>query len=691
MKKILLVLAAFGASVFAQTSETAVFLAALSPDNEVPAVTGYAASGTAVLYAHVIRDAQGQITSGSVDFVMFHNFPDTPTLTGLHIHSGAAGANGPVVINTGIGGGANSLTVATARGNFARQAPVMPDNANAVAALRGLFTAPQNYYVNLHSSNYPGGVIRGQVYRAERAVLLGRMSPRNEVPAITDFNATGVAVFEAVRAYDTDFRFIGGAATFNVDYTVPEATTFTGLHIHTGQRGANGGVVINTGLNATSAAVESPASGSGNITRRTEIMPSTPAVAALEGLFDNPQGYYMNLHSSRHPGGVLRTQMFRTEAIGFPLSLSPANEVPPITGLNASAAGTLWVDALRDATGAVVAGHVTFDLNFRFPAETRFTGLHVHDGKAGANGPVTINSRLAATDSPSGFGNFWFPVNIAGGQALTSLNALLANPENHYVNLHTSANAGGAVRGQVAAENTRRPVIVDVISAVSDASLRTVAPLGQVTIFGNDLIKVPSNLSGLEGTTQPVAVNGTSVTIGGMPAPVLAAGYEPANNPAFYIVAQVPAEVPAGPHAVVVRSANGESNAREILVAPQAPAIYFDGVGGIIARAATLELVRPDTPARAGESLAIISTGLGQTAPPLATGEIPQASAAVSGNISVTVGGQSATVAGSSVVPNFLGFYVTLFQMPSGVAAGNAPVVLRAGEAVSNTVLLPVR
>jgi uncharacterized protein (TIGR03437 family) len=691
MKNILLVLAAIGASAFAQSSETAVFVAALSPDNEVPAVTGYAASGTAVLYAHVMRDAQGQIASGSVDFVVFHNFPDTPTLTGLHIHTGAAGTNGPVAINTGIGGGANAITVATARGNFARQAPVMPENANALAALRGLFNAPQNYYVNLHSTNYPGGVIRGQVYRAERAVLLGRMSPRNEIPAITDFNASAVGMFEAVRAYDADYRFIGGAAVFNVDFTVPEATTFTGLHIHTGGRNVNGGVVINTGLNGTTGAVESPASGSGNINRRVEIMPGTPAVAALEGLFDNPNGYYMNLHSTRYPGGVLRSQMFRTESIGFPLSLSPANEVPPVTGLAASAAGTLWVDALRDGTGAAVAAHVTFDVNYRFPAETRFTGLHVHDGKAGANGPVTINSRLAATDSATGFGNFWFPVNIAGGQALTSLNAMLANPENHYVNLHTSVNAGGAVRGQVGAENNRRPVIVDVISAVSDANLRTVAPLGQVTIFGNDLIKVPSNLSGLEGATQPVAVNGTSVTIGGVPAPVLAAGYEALNNPAFYIVAQVPAEVPAGPRAVVVKSANGESNSGEILVAPQAPAIYFDGVGGIIARAATLELVRPEDPARAGENLAIISTGLGQTTPPLGTGEIPQAAAAVGGNISVTVGGQAATVAGSSVIPNFLGFYVTLFQMPAGVASGTAPVVVRAGDAVSNTVLLPVR
>jgi len=82
MKKLLLALCAIGAGVFAQSAETAVFVAALSPDNEVPAITGYAASGTAVLYAHAMRNAQGPIVPGSVDFVVSHNFPDPPTATG---------------------------------------------------------------------------------------------------------------------------------------------------------------------------------------------------------------------------------------------------------------------------------------------------------------------------------------------------------------------------------------------------------------------------------------------------------------------------------------------------------------------------------------------------------------------------------------------------------------------------------
>ena len=299
MKKLLLALCAIGASVFAQSAETAVFVAALSPANEVPAITGYDASGTAVLYAHAVRNAQGQIISGSVDFVVYHNFPDTPTVTGLHVHNGAAGVNAGVVINTGIAGGANSLTVTSARGIIERQAQVLPTDAAGVAALNGLFTNPNGYYANLHTTVYAGGIIRGQLYRAERAMLIGRMNPRNEIPAITDFSGTALGSVEAIRAYDANYRYIGGATTFSVDYTVPEPTTFTGLHIHTGGRTVNGGVIINTGIAGGANSVDSAASGTGNITRRVEVVGGTAAVPALEGLFDFPEEFYINIHSTK--------------------------------------------------------------------------------------------------------------------------------------------------------------------------------------------------------------------------------------------------------------------------------------------------------------------------------------------------------------------------------------------------------
>jgi hypothetical protein len=58
-----------------------------------------------------------------------------------HIHEGAAGTNGPVVVNL----------AAPADGNAADQ------------TVADILANPQNYYVNVHNAKYPGGAIRGQL------------------------------------------------------------------------------------------------------------------------------------------------------------------------------------------------------------------------------------------------------------------------------------------------------------------------------------------------------------------------------------------------------------------------------------------------------------------------------------------------------------------------------------------------
>lgn len=697
MKKSLLVLLALAASAFAQRSETATFLAALSPANEVPPIVGVEATGTALVYAHVMRDANNQIVSGSVDFVVMYNFPGEATITGLHIHSGAAGVNGPVTINSGIAAGANSVAVtAPFRDQIVRQGQALPGDMAAVATLRGMFSNPADYYVNLHTAANPGGIIRGQLIRAERSVLIGRMSTAKEIPAIPNNNGTGVGTIEAVRAYGPNGRFAAGVVIFDVDYQLPSAVTFTGLHIHTGGATVNGPVIINTGITAANS-VASPANGQGNLFYRVEVPPTNNAqIAALEGIFDTPAEYYVNLHTTVNPSGVIRSQLAPTEEVAFSTTMLTSNEVPPVTGLEATAGGNFYVNLLRDRTGAVTAARATFDINYRFPsAPVTFTGLHIHDGAAGANGPVTLNSTIAAGEravvSANGFGNIWRTINVSGGQALTSLNSLLRTPDVHYLNLHTTANPGGAVRAQLAAPSTRMPRIVEVISAVSDLNVRTLAQGGQFTIFGDDFSRIASNLGGLEGLQLPTAVNGTSVTIGGIAAPIVAVGFEPANNPAHYIVAQVPFEAPAGEHDVIVRNAAGASAARRVTVAPIAPAMFFDAVGAFAVRVESFEIVRPTNPARAGETLAFVTTGLGQTMPPLATGQIPDSANVVATTASITIGGRPATVLGATTVPGYVGLYIVIANVPTGVTPGQAQVMLRVGTATANVTSIAVR
>lgn len=74
----------------------------------------------------------------------------TTNVTGavaMHIHTGAAGANGPVVVTLDIKSinGANACV------------PVTAAVANAITA------SPAGHYVNIHTPSAPGGAVRGQL------------------------------------------------------------------------------------------------------------------------------------------------------------------------------------------------------------------------------------------------------------------------------------------------------------------------------------------------------------------------------------------------------------------------------------------------------------------------------------------------------------------------------------------------
>lgn len=670
------------------TSETVFFRALLSPANEVPPVTGLEASGAGTVIAHVIRDSAGRVTSGSVDFIATFAFPGAVTITGMHIHRGTATESGPVTVSSGITAAA-PVSESSGRGTITRQAQVAPADTAGLETLQGMLEDPSRFYLNLHTPENPGGAIRGQLQATEMVVLMALLSPANEVPPIAGLNASGVGSVIALRTRDTTGATTSGQVLFLVDYAFPEQVTFTGMHIHSGPAGVNGPVTINSGIGAGGQNTPSEPGGVGMLSRLAEVpMDSQAAVDTLNGLFTNPGNFYLNLHTTVHPGGAIRSQLRNTDTIRFQVTMLPANEVPPVTGLDAQAVSEFRVHTLRGADGAVQAAAAIFDVNHRFPGRTEFTGLHIHDGTATENGPVTINSGLsgnAPVVSESGAGNIYRVVNVTGGPALATVQSLVQNPENHYINLHTTVNPGGAVRAQLAAASTAAPAVTGVVCAIGDPARNVVAPGGLVAILGSNLTKVPGNLGGFGSGRVPTALNGTSVTIAGRQAPLFAAA-------PGVIVAQVPFETGVGDQPVIVRNSNGASQSFNARVAAAAPGIFFDSAGGMVVNNATFRLIRPDNPAQAGDILLIYSTGLGQTTPPLETGRIvqfpPQSDTAP---VTVTIGGQNAQVIYSIASPGFAGLYQTAVRMPSGVPAGSAPLVLRVGDAASNTVNIAVR
>src|ERR1041385_2609371 len=104
MRKLPVAVLLFAAGLRAQTADVASSRAVMLPANEVPAVN-VNGKGSADIIAHVVRDSTGQITSGSVEFIVHVTLPTDNTAVGLHIHSGDSTVAGPVVINTGLSGG----------------------------------------------------------------------------------------------------------------------------------------------------------------------------------------------------------------------------------------------------------------------------------------------------------------------------------------------------------------------------------------------------------------------------------------------------------------------------------------------------------------------------------------------------------------------------------------------------------
>jgi hypothetical protein len=137
------------------------FTMALTTANEVPPITGAEAggSGTATIRLNITRNASNAITAATVDFsVSLAGFPASTVIISAHIHEAAAGATGPVRVNTGLASG--DVTLVNGIGSFNKNA-----NVTDVAVIQRILDNPSAFYFNVHSSANPGGVIRSQLIR----------------------------------------------------------------------------------------------------------------------------------------------------------------------------------------------------------------------------------------------------------------------------------------------------------------------------------------------------------------------------------------------------------------------------------------------------------------------------------------------------------------------------------------------
>ena len=136
----------------------------------------------------------------------------------------------------------------------------------------------------------------------------------------------------------------------------------------------------------------------------------------------------------------------------FTVPLSPANEVPSIANADATGSGTaiIALTVTKDGSGTITSATANFQITVAgFPAGTRVTDAHIHNGAAGSNAGVYVNTALASGEMviTDGSGSITKNgVNVPSDRAA----AILSNPAGHYFNVHTALNPSGAIRGQLA-------------------------------------------------------------------------------------------------------------------------------------------------------------------------------------------------------------------------------------------------
>lgn len=128
----------------------------------------------------------------------------------------------------------------------------------------------------------------------------------------------------------------------------------------------------------------------------------------------------------------------------FTAALRSTNEVPPIANAESTCTGTGTFTLDRSANTARFEAQVS-----GCPATAAPTIMHIHRGAAGANGGVVINSGLVAGEWTLSGGSGSITKNVATVDAAL-VAEIVANPANFYLNIHSVANGGGFVRGQLA-------------------------------------------------------------------------------------------------------------------------------------------------------------------------------------------------------------------------------------------------
>ena len=190
-------------------------------------------------------------------------------LTAAHIHTGDAISNGPVILgfDPAFTGSSAQGTITNIRSTFVDS---LKDDVNEL-------------YFNVHSTQVPGGLIRGQVNTDIEMAEYVTLTGTNEVPSVTT-TATGTAL---IRLTSEKKIYIKEIIT-----NLEPGDALIASHIHQAAVGVNGSVILGFYSGAADFGT---------------VKVSTLTDAQYTSIKTDP--IYVNAHSTNHPAGIVRTQI----------------------------------------------------------------------------------------------------------------------------------------------------------------------------------------------------------------------------------------------------------------------------------------------------------------------------------------------------------------------------------------------
>jgi uncharacterized protein (TIGR03437 family) len=213
-------------------------------------------------------------------------------------------------------------------------------------------------------------------------------------------------------------------------------------------------------------------------------------------------------------------------------------------------------------------------------------------------------------------------------------------------------------------ESAPVPPVIEAVANAASYSTAAISPGSLISIFGSNLAGITA---GAPSVPLPMSLADTSVTVSGVPAPLL---YESPGQ----INVQIPWEVPAGPATIVVRTRGSSSAAVNLTIQPVAPGLFTDQNGGA-----------------AGNVVSIFFTGLGPVTPAVDDGAAPASGTIVPATLaaSATIGGTAAQIEFVGLAPLYPGVAQMNLKVPA-LPSGVYPLIVSIGGQTSNAAQLVI-